>query len=42
MNAIRLNQTYLDEDFLSDPEAIQVPADTTFRMSHCVRAVRRY
>jgi hypothetical protein len=42
MNAIRLNQTYLDEEFLGDPEAIQVPADTTFHMSHCVRAVRRY
>jgi hypothetical protein len=42
MNAIRLNQTYLDENFLGDPEAIQVPADKTFHMSHCVRAVRRY
>lgn len=42
MNAIRLNQTYLDEEFLGDPEAIQIPADTTFHMSHCVRAVRRY
>ena len=42
MNQIRLNHDYLKEEFLGNPEAIQVPADKAFHMSHCVRAVRRY
>ncbi|KAF2771172.1 hypothetical protein EJ03DRAFT_268753, partial [Teratosphaeria nubilosa] len=42
MNDIRLDGDYLNEAFLSDPSAIQVPADRTFHMAHCVRALRRY
>lgn len=41
-NQIRLNEDYLKESFLSDPSAIQVPADKQFHMAHCVLAVRRY
>ncbi|KAI0528472.1 hypothetical protein GGR58DRAFT_519031 [Xylaria digitata] len=39
---IRLEGKYLTEAFLSDPSAIQVPADKTFHMAHCVVALRRY
>jgi len=39
---IRLNQDYISEEFLSDPDRIQVPSDKSFHMAHCVRAVRRY
>jgi hypothetical protein len=39
---VRLSGDYLNEAFLSDPSAIQVPADEAFHMAHCVLAVRRY
>ncbi|KAH8807287.1 hypothetical protein F5884DRAFT_788890 [Xylogone sp. PMI_703] len=39
---IRLNQDYLKESFLGDPDQIQVPTDKAFHMAHCVRALRRY
>lgn len=39
---IRLNGDYLKQSFLSDHEAIRVPADNRFHMAHCVMAVRRY
>jgi hypothetical protein len=42
MNNVRTNQLYINETWLSDPFAIQVPSDMTFHMSHCVRALRRY
>ena len=42
MDQIRLSELYLDEEFLSDPKSILVPADETFHMSHCVLALRRY
>ncbi|KAK8135904.1 hypothetical protein PG984_003844 [Apiospora sp. TS-2023a] len=39
---IRIRGDYLAESFLGDPDAIQVPADKTFHMAHCVLALRRY
>lgn len=39
---IRLTGDYLRTSFLSDPDAIQVPADKEFHMAHCVLALRRY
>jgi len=41
-NQIRLDQKYLNESFLGDPDQIQVPSDKQFHMAHCVRALRRY
>lgn len=41
-DAVRLRGDYLQEGFLGDPSAIQVPADRAFHMAHCVLAVRRY
>lgn len=42
MDQIRLDESYLNETFLSDPYSIQVPSDNTFHMAHCVLALRRY
>ncbi|EMD85225.1 hypothetical protein COCC4DRAFT_66349 [Bipolaris maydis ATCC 48331] len=39
---IRLNQDYIKDSFLGDPDQIQVPSDKQFHMAHCVRALRRY
>ncbi|KAF2018580.1 hypothetical protein BU24DRAFT_458338 [Aaosphaeria arxii CBS 175.79] len=41
-NKIRLNQDYISDSFLGDPDQIQVPSDKQFHMAHCVRALRRY
>jgi len=41
-NQIRLDQRYIDDSFLGDPDQIKVPSDKQFHMAHCVRALRRY
>ncbi|PVI03244.1 hypothetical protein DM02DRAFT_521136 [Periconia macrospinosa] len=41
-NKIRLEQKYINDSFLGDPDQIQVPSDKQFHMAHCVRALRRY
>ncbi|KAF2120335.1 hypothetical protein BDV96DRAFT_460339, partial [Lophiotrema nucula] len=42
LNAIRLNQSYLNPDWLGSPAVNQVPVDDMFHFSHCVLALRRY
>lgn len=41
-NQIRLDQRYINDSFLGDPDQIKVPSDKQFHMAHCVRALRRY
>ncbi|KAH6675056.1 hypothetical protein B0J14DRAFT_443205, partial [Halenospora varia] len=41
-NQVRLNQDYIKDSWLGDPDKIQVPSDKQFHMAHCVRALRRY
>jgi hypothetical protein len=41
-NQIRLDQRYINNSFLGDPDQIKVPSDKQFHMAHCVRALRRY
>ncbi|RDL38082.1 uncharacterized protein BP5553_05515 [Venustampulla echinocandica] len=42
VDAVRLNESYSKESFLSDPFAIQIPIDDLFHPAHCVLALRRY
>ncbi|EAT86296.2 hypothetical protein SNOG_06465 [Parastagonospora nodorum SN15] len=41
-NQIRMDQRYINDSFLGDPDQIKVPSDKQFHMAHCVRALRRY